>query len=403
MKIYHFLLTDMNSDTMTDGIIHWDEWNADTDITEEELNATTEQLNILLNDPATNLSIMNWEDLRSTNEDRETKTKRDYVQLGEEINNDSVEYRKHTEMLKENILKKIRKSTNLSNSNNFEARFSELHVDSYHYILCPDPLGRLGNGMFQFAATLGIGNMFKFKPLIKPFHPLNKLFDIHVRYISEIELNNLMTIYEDQWNNVAWRKNEEYLSHNLTILGFFQSWKLFEGIEDEIRKAFSFKVFYLMKAYSFLRTVIEESKTLIGVHVRRGDFLNPIEQWAGRVVASRQYIEKALYFFRQRHKNAQFIVCSDDMGWSKENVLGSDVIYSPFTEEFIDMAIMSMCDHMIITVGTFGWWGGWLSGGTVVYLQDFPRPGSFLHKDPNFKEKYYPPHWIGMTNKGDEI
>ena len=100
-------------------------------------------------------------------------------------------------------------------------------------------------------------------------------------------------------------------------------------------------------------------------------------------------------YFRQKYKNAFFVVLSNDQKWCKDNIIGNNVIFSDFRKAIIDMAVMSLCQHMIITVGTFGWWGGWLSGGIVIYLKDYPRPGSYLAKS---LVDYYPPDWIGMSN-----
>ena len=62
---------------------------------------------------------------------------------------------------------------------------------------------------------------------------------------------------------------------------------------------------------------------------------------------------------------------SNDWKWCKDNIIVNDVTFSDFKEAIIDMAIMSLCQHMTITVGIWGisagWWGGWLSGKTVVY------------------------------------
>ena len=31
------------------------------------------------------------------------------------------------------------------------------------------------------------------------------------------------------------------------------------------------------------------------------------------------------------------------------------------------MAVLTLCDHSILSIGTFGWWSAWLTGGKVVY------------------------------------
>jgi galactoside 2-L-fucosyltransferase 1/2 len=54
-----------------------------------------------------------------------------------------------------------------------------------------------------------------------------------------------------------------------------------------------------------------------------------------------------------------------------------------------------MCDHSIITSGTYSWWAGWLAGGMVVYYKNFLRPNTTIGNEYNDSD-YYPPDWIGM-------
>ena len=81
---------------------------------------------------------------------------------------------------------------------------------------------------------------------------------------------------------------------------------------------------------------------------------------------------------------------SDDKTWYKDNIKGkNDLLFSGFREPILDMAIMSLSDHSIITGGTLSWCGGWFSNGTVVYLKDYPRPGSPLDGPSSIvREKY---------------
>ena len=262
------------------------------------------------------------------------------------------------------------------------------------YVICPCDNGRLGNHMFQLAVTFGVSNALKYIPAIRASHPMLKLFEMeNVKRLRSTKLNNLVRIEKFWFRD----DTEKYKAHNITISGMLHSWKHFLNATEAVRKALTIKSIYLNSAKSFLRNHIQGIKTIIGIHVRRGDYLAPKEQKLGRVVADRNFTRKAMAFYRQQYQDTQFVVLSDDMKWCKNNIKGSDVIYSEFKEPILDMAIMSLCHHMIITVGTFSWWGGWLSGGTVVYLNDFPRPGSEISKI--LGNDYYPPHWIGMSNK----
>ena len=94
-----------------------------------------------------------------------------------------------------------------------------------HYLICPNPLGRLGNLMFEFASSVGIAKVLNYIHVIKPSHTLVKYFEI--KQISERKFENVLTVTEGQWRNMEWRKEQKYLSYNLTMSGYFQSWKIF--------------------------------------------------------------------------------------------------------------------------------------------------------------------------------
>ena len=268
------------------------------------------------------------------------------------------------------------------------------------YIQCPDVRGRLGNQMFEVAATLGIAHAMNYKPVISPSHPLVKYFKI---IVSTVQPENSVTIHEKLWRLGTWRTRNCFDGYNLTLDGHFQAWTYFTDIPEIIREAFTIRPEYLNKAKTFVGTVQEDSITLVGIHVRRGDLLRKAEHDGGSTVADKYYISEAMQFYRNSCALVRFIVCSDDMWWSRSNIEGPDVVFSPFKEPILDMAIMSLCDHTIITSGTFGWWGGWLSGGQVVYLKDFPRPGSLLATQFVFPEVYYPPAWFGLSNNKTSI
>ncbi|PVD32102.1 hypothetical protein C0Q70_07530 [Pomacea canaliculata] len=64
----------------------------------------------------------------------------------------------------------------------------------------------------------------------------------------------------------------------------------------------------------------------------------------------------------------------------------------------VDMMTLASLDHMIMTVGTYGWWASFLNPGITVYYRDFVKPGTFLsrHFSPNGTD-YYCPTWIALS------
>ena len=109
------------------------------------------------------------------------------------------------------------------------------------------------------------------------------------------------------------------------------------------------------------------------------------------------YIQRAMAHYQTWYNKITFIVLSDDIRWCRENIHNSEhsVIFSPFSNPGNDLSLMSLCDHMIMTTGTFGWWGSWLAGGHVIYYGGYPRLGSEL--DKHFvKEDFYPKQWTQL-------
>ena len=262
------------------------------------------------------------------------------------------------------------------------------------FLICQRPTGRLGNQMFDFASAVGIAHALNYKFIMRSPHPLLEYFELNQTLAPRIKNVKKISIFE--WRQNTWDKT--YLSHNLTLDRCWRAWEYFDSVSDGIRKSFTIKPEYLNVAKTFLKSHSRNNKTLIGVHVRRGDFLTERSKIKGRVVVDKNYLRKAMYFFRTQHKDALFVIVSNDIKWCKDNMQGNDVVFSIFTEPIHDMAILSLCNHTVMSTGTFGWWGAWLAGGTVVYCSDYPRPGSIVANNTLFRDNFYPPSWIGMSN-----
>ena len=256
------------------------------------------------------------------------------------------------------------------------------------------PTGRLGNQMFDFASALGVAHALNYTFVMAPSIPLLKYFELNQTLSKSVK--NVEKIRIGKWRQNTLNKTN--LSRNITLEGNWRIWKIFDNISDIIRKSFTFKPEHLNVAKSFIQSNNPNNMTLIGVHVRRGDFLKDNQQLKGRVVVSKEYIFKAMNWFRRQHKDTRFVVVSDDQSWCRDNISGKDVFFSTLTAPILDMAILSLCNHTVMSTGTFSWWGAWLAGGQVVYCSDFPKPESSLARRIFFNNDYYPPSWIGMSN-----
>ena len=60
-----------------------------------------------------------------------------------------------------------------------------------------------------------------------------------------------------------------------------------------------------------------------------------------------------------------------------------------------DFVLMSSCDHMIMAVGTFGWWASWLTsqrGGTSMYYK-YPFTTTSGARKRFVSEDHFPHKW----------
>ncbi|OWF52799.1 Galactoside 2-alpha-L-fucosyltransferase 2 [Mizuhopecten yessoensis] len=141
--------------------------------------------------------------------------------------------------------------------------------------------------------------------------------------------------------------------------------------------------------------------TLVGVHVRRGDYLDKEKKNFGYRVATEDYFKRTMSFFRSKYENVLFLVFTNpvdkDMTWCKSNLKSNDVIFMFGNPRAVDLCILTLCDHVITSVGTFGWWAAFLNNGTKTYFRDNVKYGSDYGKC--FQDNgidYFYPGWLGF-------
>ena len=196
---------------------------------------------------------------------------------------------------------------------------------------------------------------------------------------------------------------------NVTIRGYLQSFKYFENVSEEIFKTYSdINPKLLEKVKRFRDSITQEAKkrlsyknpTTICIHVRRGDFITKGFVDAGHKVPAPADLHFAMKWMEEKYKQVLFIVASNNKNWCLRYLLKENVFISNFTSAEDDFTLMQSCDHMIMTVGSFGWWAAWMTsyrGGDAMYYRDPFTPGSY--KDKYFdRVTHYPGNWLAYTN-----
>ena len=208
---------------------------------------------------------------------------------------------------------------------------------------------------------------------------------------------NLLTKYNHYHPELNWHNNPP-TSH--TVDCYLQSWKLFIHKEQELRKIFRFRsVWETAAKQEMQKHNIPADATLVGVHVRRGDVLEDLFRYYGYTAAPVEYVKTAMNYFMAKYTKIHFVVVSNDVPWCKENLsdhVSHERIHFTSTDHpVVAMAILASCHHVIITVGTFGWWAAWLANGETIYYSNWQIGGSPLSRVMTLKN-YFWPGWIGL-------
>ncbi|KAK0042567.1 galactoside 2-alpha-L-fucosyltransferase 2 [Biomphalaria pfeifferi] len=259
--------------------------------------------------------------------------------------------------------------------------------------------GRLGNQMFIYATMVGLARAQNRVPIIKSGGDLVNTFQI-------TNLNKDMNT--DGWNVISESAyaifNSKFMNlppRNLIVTGYLQCWRYFLHAQDEIRREFTFVPSIQKEADAVLASCRSQlqNHVIVGVHVRRGDFVLDDKQKHGYGVANASYFIKAFAKMRSLlpNQNITFLVASDNLTWCKDNIKDTSVTFLPERDRGIHLAILSSCDHVILTSGTFGWWIAWLANGISIYFEGYIKKDSPLEAGFTARD-YYPLGWIGLGN-----
>lgn len=246
--------------------------------------------------------------------------------------------------------------------------------------------GRLGNQLFQFASTYGIARKLGYevgfpienttKPVTEHFTDgkvLDIVFDIPKAF--NIPDKHLISLGEVEMQSKVCERffhfDEEMFStpDNSEITGYLQSEKYFKHVEQELKEMLTFKPEVVEKAEALFPRV---NGSTVSIHIRRGDYVN--QQQFHPTCTAEYYLEAASMF---ESDNPYFIIFSDDVDYCKSLFAEDEnVLYINNIDPYVDLCLMSMCDHNIIANSSFSWWGAW------------------LNKNPN-KKVIAPKQWFG--------
>lgn len=177
------------------------------------------------------------------------------------------------------------------------------------------------------------------------------------------------------------------------LAGYFQSWRYFHPIVDEVRDQVSRPVHpsaWMHQKRSSLRQI----GAWTAVHVRRGDYVKN----ASMGLVGNDYYRRAVAHLDRLVGRLPIVVFSDspELVAGMETFVGDRVSFvdTPAGVRAIDvLQVMSDASHLVIGNSTFSWWAAFLRdqpGRTVIA----PRPWIDVKR---FNERdLLPPDWITL-------
>ena len=182
---------------------------------------------------------------------------------------------------------------------------------------------------------------------------------------------------------------------NWDIHGWFHLYHYWHEYRNDLIDIFRFKPEIFDIAIRNIENIQEnESYPIVSLHVRRGDYLQ-----VSSLNLTLDYYNEAISIFLERFPYFKVLVFSDDIEWCKQYIVGENVLYSENNSNYVDMCMMTLCDHNIIANSTFSWWGAYLNQNTEKIVV---CPKNYIGlADPAaqfINNNYYPNDWISLNS-----
>jgi hypothetical protein len=195
--------------------------------------------------------------------------------------------------------------------------------------------------------------------------------------------------------------NDDFLnkSDNTYLVGYWQSYKYFSGIEKQLIADFELKSPISSLSKDLLNQIRMTSNS-VAFHVRRGDYVTNIaaNKFHGLIPAS--YYRVALDRVASKNKDLTAFIFSDDPEWCRDNLLIPDVKkvfidHNQGSESWQDLYLMGYCKHHILANSSFSWWGAWFGDQHWGKNRSVIYPMKWSTKGNNNLDRA-PSHWISL-------
>ena len=269
--------------------------------------------------------------------------------------------------------------------------------------------GGLGNQLFQYAAGRSLASRTNSRLVLDV-----SFYDKGRHRTFELDQFSIQADVQHRPSNITWMSRGLQLMQSVlsreriyrephfqfdphfdniqppvTLTGYFQTYRYFEGIEQQIREELRVPDPSDMETLQLSQRLSDQNYAVL--HIRRGDYVSSTK-------ASRIYAQCTLDYYQAAMERLPtsnpVLVLSDDLPWARENLPAIRPLVFPEAKldrpGLADLWLMSRATHHIIANSSFSWWGAWLAvkGGLKI------APRRWFH-DPTMNDTdLTPEEWI---------
>ena len=208
---------------------------------------------------------------------------------------------------------------------------------------------------------------------------LNKLLMRRMGLFSKIyrkfyyyyeSLVNYKRNYIKQNNPFITTKKIFRISGNSYWDGYWGQYRYFNDIRGILLKELQLKNEFKSDKYKSCLQLIKDTQNSVSIHIRglSGKISEHYKNYFG--IPPLDYYYKAINKIIENLENPTFFIFTDNWEWTKENFkinypmhfindVGKEGDY--LDSDYLELDLMSHCEHNIIANSTFSWWGAWLN------------------------------------------
>lgn len=111
-----------------------------------------------------------------------------------------------------------------------------------------------------------------------------------------------------------------------------------------------------------IKDKILTSNNTVSIHIRRGDYISNPNASSFHGICDLDYYKHAITKFKQTLDTPLFFIFSDDIPWCKSHLtFERNLVFITDTKNYEDLALISLCNHHILSNSGFSWLGAWLN------------------------------------------